>query len=165
MNSKIFLGIGANLKFDKSISIQDNCSKVIQCFEKHNIVTNKISNWYKSAPVPLSDQPWYVNTVVEVSTVLEPKALMDKLHAIENLYGRRRKNINDSRTIDIDIIDYNGLKKNKTPTLPHPRMHSRLFVLQPLFDIEPNWTHPILKKQINHLIDLLNSSQEIQKIF
>ena len=135
MNSKIFIGIGANLRFNQSLTIKENCLNVINSFEKNNIFVEKISNWYESYPVPESNQPLFVNSVVKVAYNEDPFSLINLLHEIEKSFGRKRKIVNGNRTIDLDIIDFNGLKKNSSLILPHPRMQDRLFVLYPLFDI------------------------------
>ena len=164
MNSEIFIGIGANLRFNKSLSIKENCLNVINCFEKNNIIIEKISNWYESHPVPKSNQPLFVNAVVKISYRYDPFSLINLLHEIEKSFGRERKIINGNRTIDLDIIDFNGIIKNSSLILPHPRMQDRLFVLYPLSDIDPLWIHPISKKNINILIKEIKTNQKIEKI-
>ena len=164
MNSKIFIGIGANLRFNKSLTIKENCLNVIDSFKQNNVIVEKVSNWYESHPVPESNQPLFVNSVVKVSYNDDPFSLINLLHKIEKSYGRKRKVLNGNRTIDLDIIDFNGMKKNNLPILPHPRMQDRLFVLYPLYDIEPLWRHPISNKTIDSLIEEVKTVQKIKKI-
>ncbi len=107
------------------------------------------SPWYKSAPVPPSDQPWYVNGVARVvaaSAALktDPGALLGRLHAIEAAFGRRRDGTrNAARGLDLDLLDVDGLVRACDPVLPHPRLSERAFVLRPLADLAPEWRHPV----------------------
>ena len=161
MISKIFLGIGANLKFNKSLSIQENCLKVIDSLDKDKIFIKNVSNWYKSSPVPSSNQPWLINSVVEISTNLNPSALMEYLHSIEITYGRKRKVLNGDRTIDIDILDYNGITlESKNLLLPHPQIKFRKFILKPWTDISPDYILVSEKKTIKELLDDLSDLKD-----
>lgn len=103
------------------------------------------SPWYRSAPVPPSDQPWFVNGVASVAVDgVDPVGLMDRLHAIEATFGRRRDGIrNAARTLDLDLLDMDGMVRPAAPTLPHPRLTERAFVLRPLADLVPDWRHPV----------------------
>ena len=95
---------------------------------------------------------------------IPPKELLESLQIIEKLFGRKRNILNGPRTLDLDIIDYNGLIENNDPILPHPRMHLRKFVLIPLQDIEPNWVHPIMNKKIEFLIKKQKDDQKLIKL-
>lgn len=119
---------------------------------------------YLTAPVPISDQPWYHNAVIGVSTDLSPKDLLKTLQSIENNFGRIRTERNAPRVIDLDIIVYHDVVQNENNLiLPHPRMDERAFVLYPLKDIAPEWRHPITKKHINHLIYDIPEGQDIKR--
>jgi len=126
---------------------------------------SKRSSWYHTAPVPASEQPWYVNGVVELTTELAPQGLIETLLAIENRFGRKRTKKNAPRTIDLDLIAYDDvvLKSNSkpgTPQIPHPRMAKRAFVLLPLNQLSPNWRHPDSGDHIHDLVAALPSDQE-----
>ncbi len=102
------------------------------------------SRWYSSAPFPPSDQPRYVNGVVRARTSLSPYDLLVRMQAIEQQFGRVRGAANAARTLDLDIIDVDGLVvQTASLTLPHPRAHLRRFVLMPLRDVAPGWRHPV----------------------
>ena len=104
-----------------------------------------MSPWYRTAPVPASDQPWYVNAVAEVASELPADALLAELHAVEAAFGRARTVPNAARPIDLDLLDFHGEIAAGGPgraTLPHPRMTDRAFVLRPLADLAPDWRHP-----------------------
>ena len=82
---------------------------------------------------------------------------------IEKKIGRIKTQKNDPRVCDIDIIDFNGIKKvSKNINLPHPRSHRRNFVLYPIKEIDPNWSHPILKKKVDFLINQLSQNSRIE---
>ena len=138
----------------------------VEHFPKFGLKVCKQSNWYKSAPVPISKQPWFVNGVVEISSNQGAKSLLNVLHSIEDLFGRQRSDLNSSRTLDLDLLDYKGMIVDDCPELilPHPRMEKRAFVLVPLRDICPDWRSPLTGQNIPDLITWLPADQEIKKI-
>lgn len=120
------------------------------------------SPWFRSAPVPVSDQPEYINGVVRIATVLDPKALLQALLVLEEKFGRERRVKNGARTLDLDIVAYDDLvlgADGDDLCLPHPRMHLRAFVLLPLRGIAPDWRHPFLGTNIDALIKALPDDQ------
>ena len=111
------------------------------------------SRWYRSQPVPPSDQPWYVNGVAVVETRLAPAALLTALLLLETRFGRRRSVPNAARTLDLDLLDYDGRQcASERLTLPHPHLHERRFVLAPLAEIAPDWRHPRLGVSAKELV-------------
>lgn len=106
----------------------------------------RCSPWYVSAPIPPSDQPDYVNSVLALTGDPDPARLLAELHAIEAEAGRTRGLPNAARTLDLDLIDVNGQVRAAWPILPHPRAHERAFVLLPIADIAPDWVHPTLHR-------------------
>jgi len=102
------------------------------------------SRFYTTSPVE-SSGPDYVNAAVLVETTLEPMALLRACQAIENAHGRVRPAgvVNAPRTLDLDVIAYEGtVSADPVLTLPHPRLHDRLFVLVPIADLLPDWRLP-----------------------
>ena len=161
----IYIGIGSNLNGKKNETPLQNCNKALVELKKEVNICN-ISSWYKSEPIPVSNQPWYINGVVEISTNKSSIDLLEFILNIEEFFGRVREKRNEARILDLDIIDYKKqiiYKKNKL-IIPHPRMHQRSFVLQPLCELNPKWMHPITKKGIKELIRNLNNKQKILKI-
>ncbi len=161
----IYIGIGSNLLGLKKETPIQNCKKAV-LFIKKKIKIVKISSWYESEPIPISNQPWYVNAVIEINTKKEPIELLNFLLQIEKIFGRTRNKKNESRIIDLDILDYKNIPinyKNKL-VIPHPRMHKRAFVLLPLKEINSEWKHPISKIPISKLINNLEKKQRIKKI-
>ncbi len=99
-------------------------------------------------PFGVVNQPDFVNAVAAVDTALAPEALMRRLHMIERAAGRRRGRRWGPRTLDLDLLEYHGLRKRGSPNalkllrLPHPGITDRSFVLEPLVEIAPRWKHP-----------------------
>jgi len=112
-----------------------------------------VSDWYRTSPLPRADQPDYCNGVVRFEGQVEPEGLLAKLHAIEAEFGRVRTVPNAARTLDLDIIDLNGLVlTTESLVLPHPRAHLRGFVLRPILDVAPAWRHPVLQQNVATLL-------------
>ena len=143
----IYLGIGSNLGNRK---INLNIAKFM--LSKYNIKILESSGFYESLSWPDPNKPKFLNIVLKIRTDLPPINLLHKCKEIEKNLGRKKTKKNAPRVCDIDIIDYGKIKLNKDIILPHPRMHSRNFVLLPLFEINKNWIHPTLKKHIKSLI-------------
>ena len=122
------------------------------------------SRYFDAAPVPPSRQPRFVNAVIRVETELSPRSLLDLLHQIEAEAGRVRGERNAARSLDLDLLDYDGRVSPTDPELPHPRMHLRGFVLLPLADIAPGWLHPILGTPIQALIQALPPGEDVRPL-
>jgi 2-amino-4-hydroxy-6-hydroxymethyldihydropteridine diphosphokinase len=108
-----------------------------------------------------------VNGVAEISTDLDADALLDTLHAVEEVFGRVRSVPNAPRRIDLDLLDYCGELAAGGPgraTLPHPRMTIRAFVLRPLADLAPAWRHPGTGTPIADLVAALPEGQIIERL-
>ena len=131
---KVVLALGANLgdpRKQNSLAI-DAIRDIVK--------VEKVSSLYETAPFKVNDsQPNYINAVLIGDTELQPKELIKELLAIEAKLGRQRTLPKAARTIDIDIVDYEGFfLESEELTLPHPRAHERRFVLEPWAEIEPN---------------------------
>ena len=157
----IFLGLGSNLpsKFGDRFK---NIEKAVSYLQNFNISVVKKSSFYETLSYPDISKPKFINVVISISANIQTNKLAEKIISVENLFGRKRKYKNEPRTCDIDIIDYmkksidfdfNGLKFQ----VPHNELSNRSFVLFPLKEIEPNWTHPVTKVKIDDLIKKLPS--------
>jgi 2-amino-4-hydroxy-6-hydroxymethyldihydropteridine diphosphokinase len=112
------------------------------------------SRVYETEPVDFKDQPWFLNQAVAAKTEFTPFELLDLCLTVENRLGRHRTNEKGPRTIDIDILLYGNLViKWPGLTIPHPRFHSRRFVLVPLEELASDVVHPVLNISINTLLD------------
>ena len=95
---------------------------------------------------------------------LDPAALLAVLHEIEREFGRERRGLNAARVMDLDIVAYGKLVRTiRRPTLPHPRMADRAFVLLPLREIAPGWLHPVLGLSVEELVARLPAGQQIRR--
>lgn len=153
----ILIALGANLDHPRFGSPQATCEAALETLSARGITVLKKSRWFRTEPVPVSDQPWFVNGVASVSTSLDPSALMELLHAIEADFGRTRRIRNEARLLDLDLLAYDMRvsKAQETPVLPHPRMAERTFVLYPLDDLAPGWLHPVTGRTAREMIAAL----------
>lgn len=114
------------------------------------------SSIYVTDPVPVSDQPKYRNAMISVATDLSARDIFTVLKNIEKDFGRVSTERNAARVLDLDLIAYHDLVLNEGDLIvPHPRMHERLFVLEPLADLTKSWVHPVLKMDLANLIHSL----------
>ena len=157
---QILIGIGANLPSDYGSPLA-SCVAALDALGDMAIRVICQSRWYKSAPVPPSTQPWFVNGVAAVDSLLDPAALLEALHEVENRFGRERLGPAAARTLDLDLLDYRGMVRDGStpPELPHPRLADRAFVLLPLAEVAPEWTHPRSGEGIAALINALAPGQ------
>jgi 2-amino-4-hydroxy-6-hydroxymethyldihydropteridine diphosphokinase len=144
----ILIGIGANLPGPDGATPLATCRAAARALAALPALRlTSISRWYETAPVPPSDQPNYINGVARFSSAstIAPEQLLADLHALEHRFARHRGELNAPRTLDLDLIDMDGLVRDSPdPVLPHPRAHLRAFVLAPLLDVAPDWMHPRL---------------------
>ncbi|MBM59933.1 MAG: 2-amino-4-hydroxy-6-hydroxymethyldihydropteridine diphosphokinase [Rhodospirillaceae bacterium] len=160
----VFLGIGGNLVPDGFASVRDGLVAAIDMLAGSGFLHISRSSWYETAPVPISDQPWYVNAVIAAQTSLAPEDALAALHKIEAQFGRTRSVRNAARVLDIDLLDLDGLVRGSAElTLPHPRMHDRAFVLLPLRDVAPAWRHPVSGMDISAMMAAMPTGQDIRR--
>jgi 2-amino-4-hydroxy-6-hydroxymethyldihydropteridine diphosphokinase len=159
----ILIGLGANLPSALGPPLA-TLEAALAALEKARVAILARSLWYRSAPVPASDQPWYVNAVASIATALGPVELLALLHQVEARIGRERRTRNEPRAVDLDILDYDGLVRADAPMLPHPRMQTRGFVLLPLRDVAPGWRHPVSGAGLAELIAALPADQHTEKM-
>ncbi len=157
----ILIAIGSNLPHSEFGSPLDVCKAAIDKIAASGCRVLARSRWFASGPVPASDQPDFVNSVICVHTALEPGALLNNLHRIEERFDRSRSVPNAARTLDLDLLAYNDMVNEgpETPLLPHPRMAGRAFVLLPLRDVAATWKHPLLGQSLPSLIAALPADQ------
>jgi 2-amino-4-hydroxy-6-hydroxymethyldihydropteridine diphosphokinase len=152
------ISIGSNLN-----NRVENCRKGIDALAGlPDIEITGSSRFYQTAPVDYEDQEWFINTAIRIRTCLGPYKLLDQLKSIERELGRKESAIRfGPRNLDMDIILYNSeVINSKGLVIPHPRMHKRAFVLQPLCDIDPDIVHPVLKKDMRYLLNNVNDKKQ-----
>lgn len=159
----ILIGLGGNLDSPRYGTPRATLEAALVALEARGIRICARSRWYRTAPVPVSEQPWFVNLVVRVETDLDPFDLLARLHEIEQEFGRQRDVRNAPRILDLDLIDYDGKCMDEPDlTLPHPRLQDRAFVLFPLRDVAPGWCHPHSGRSLDALIESLPGDQRIE---
>lgn len=161
----IFIGLGANLP-SRAGSPRDTLGAALADLERAGVKVLGRSAWFETAPVPVSDQPWFVNAVAGVETRLPPTDLLALLHKIEADYGRERTAVNGARTLDLDLLAYHDMVNPgpEAPLLPHPRLAGRAFVLRPLAELAPDWRHPATGQAIGELLAGLDPAQEARPL-
>jgi 2-amino-4-hydroxy-6-hydroxymethyldihydropteridine diphosphokinase len=124
-----------------------------------------ISSLYETEPVEFTDQAPFLNCALALETEEAPEQLMESVLHIEQEMGRVRQQNKGPRTIDIDILLFSDtIIDSPKLTIPHPAMHERRFVLQPLAEIAPEARHPVLKKTIRELLEALPAGQAVEKV-
>ena len=161
----ILVGIGSNLAAPPAETPLQTAVAALDALPNVGIDIERCSKWYLSEPVPASDQPWFVNGVVAVASTLTPAALLERLLAVERDFARVRSVPNAARTLDLDLLDYESrIRETTNLILPHPRLHLRRFVLEPLCEIAPDWPHPTLGLTARDLLARLPPGQPVRRI-
>ena len=155
----VYLSLGSNVG-DREAQLRD---AVARLGAAGRVVA--LSSVYETEPVELTGQPWFLNCAVALETEKSPGELMTAILDIEQEMGRRRVLRKGPRSIDIDILLFGGTIMDSTElTIPHPAMHHRRFVLEPLAEIAPELQHPVLKKTIRELLDALPPGQAVRRV-
>lgn len=151
----IFVALGANLPGSFGAP-RYTLEAALASFPLQGMTVLRRSSWWQSPVQPAGDQPDYVNGVAEIATQLAPRVLLQRLHDLEDEFGRVRRERWEARVLDLDLIDYRGQASGNAdnpPILPHPRLQDRLFVLLPLQELAPGWRHPANRRSIAELIE------------
>jgi 2-amino-4-hydroxy-6-hydroxymethyldihydropteridine diphosphokinase len=152
----ILIGLGGNLPhelFGPPRGVIEAACAALEVLEVKVVARSRL---YYSAPVPASDQPNFVNAVAAVRTALDPNGLLRVLQTVEAAFGRVRTVRNEARTLDLDLLAYDGRVLDEDElVIPHPRLVDRAFVLLPLRDVAPDWRHPGLGRSVDELIAAL----------
>jgi dihydroneopterin aldolase/2-amino-4-hydroxy-6-hydroxymethyldihydropteridine diphosphokinase len=148
---KAFIGIGSNLG-----NREEQCNNAVRLLEDSGISVLKRSTMIETEPWGFTEQPAFINMVIEIATDLNPAELLVLLKKTERAAGRTDTVRWGPRVMDLDILFYNDCVI-KTPALeiPHPRISEREFVLRSLAEIAPDTVHPVLKKSVRTLLQEL----------
>jgi 2-amino-4-hydroxy-6-hydroxymethyldihydropteridine diphosphokinase len=155
----VYLSLGSNVG-DRA----GNLNSAIERLGNLGTVESQ-SSFYETEPVEFTAQPWFLNCAVKLDTEKMPKQLLAGILDLERKMGRRRTQKKGPRTIDIDILLFgNSIIDTKGLTIPHPAMHERRFVLEPLAEIAPEVRHPVFKRTVRELREALPPGQAVRKV-
>ena len=159
MNHLVYLSLGSNIG-DRESHLRDAISRL----ENQGRIQT-VASFYETEPVEFTDQARFLNCALALETEQAPEQLMESVLHIEQAMGRERQQNKGPRTIDIDILLFSDtIIDSPKLTIPHPAMHARRFVLQPLAEIAPEVRHPVLKKTIRELLGALPAGQAVEKV-
>ena len=159
MRKRVYLSLGSNME-DRAASLESAIGRLGQLGK-----IAAVSSLYETEPVEFTNQPWFLNCAVALDTDDSPDDLLSALLAIERAMGRHRIQPKGPRKIDIDILLVDETCVNTaTLTIPHPAMHERRFVLEPLAEIAPDARHPVLNKTVRELRDSLPYGQSVRRL-
>ena len=157
---KAYLLLGSNLGDSKKY-----ISDAVGFIRTEIGIVKKTSSLYQTASWGKTDQPDFINQVIEVETILNPEQLLKNILVIEKKLGRERLEKWGSRTIDIDLLFYGDqIIQGLNLTVPHPFLHERKFTLMPLVELDPDLVHPVFKITVKQLFDSLDDQLSVFKI-
>lgn len=161
MRKLVYLSLGSNLD-DR----QANLNSAIRSLESVGRVL-AVSSFYETEPVETTPQPWFLNCALALETEKMPRQLLSAIQNIEQAMGRLHdpKKTKGPRTIDIDILFFGrSIIHTRDLHIPHPDLHKRRFVLEPLLEIAPEHRHPVFKRTVRQLRDALPPGQAVRKL-
>ena len=158
MTHLAYLSLGSNIG-DRESHLRDAIARL----QASGCVIST-SSFYETEPVDFTDQAWFLNCALALETTESPEELMSSILRIEEQMGRKRTQRKGPRIIDIDLLLFDdAILDSPALTIPHPAMHQRRFVLQPLAEIAPQVLHPLRKRTIQELLDALPAGQTVRR--
>jgi len=158
--TKAYVGLGSNLG-DRA----GNLLLAVRGMMEASLCVTRVSSIYETEAISEIDQPLFLNMVAELGNTLPtPEQVMARLLRIEFVLGRTRELKNGPRTIDLDLLLYGDVEKETDfLRLPHPRLHERRFVLEPLAEVAPRLVHPLMKKTPGELLESVQDKSEVRR--
>jgi 2-amino-4-hydroxy-6-hydroxymethyldihydropteridine diphosphokinase len=150
----ILIALGANLPSPAGLPAA-TLKAALARLDQLGVKILRESSLYESPAWPDPAEPAFINAVAAVQTALQPVELLALLHGVETAFGRLRSVPNAPRTLDIDLLDYDGQVMTGGLILPHPRMTERAFMLVPLAEVVPGWRHPVTGEGVADLLGAL----------
>ena len=159
-HAKAYVGLGSNLG-DRA----GNLLLAVRGMMEASLCVTRVSSIYETEPVSEVQQPPFLNMVVEIGNTLPtPEQVMARLLRIEFALGRTRELKDGPRTIDLDLLLYGDIEKEtEFLRLPHPRLHERRFVLEPLAEVAPRLLHPVMKKSAAELLESIDDKSQVKR--
>lgn len=169
----ILIGLGANLPSELG-DPRETLGAALSMLAAQGVVIEARSRWYRTPPMGPQPQPAFVNAAARLGTQMGAEALLALLHRTEAALGRVRAERWGARAVDLDLLDYHGRIENQGGvsglaagngpiplSLPHPGIPERAFVLVPLLDIAPGWTHPVSGLSVAQMLEKLGNAADL----
>jgi 2-amino-4-hydroxy-6-hydroxymethyldihydropteridine diphosphokinase len=164
VNNSIFIGFGSNL--GDRVDFCDRAVTLLSLLPHSQLLA--VSSLYETEPVPDAGAPgegWFLNGVVQIETDITPQSVLAVCREIERSLGRDTDHRSGPRTLDLDILLYGDrVFQEQDLTVPHPRLHLRRFVLEPLVELEPTLIHPVLKQTVTELLAQLTDNHQVRRM-
>ena len=160
----VFIGFGSNLGDRQEFC--DRAVTLMGLLPQAQFIA--VSSYYETQPVDpngILGSTWFFNGVVKIETLLTPRKLIGICRETERALGREGENRLGPRTMDLDVLFYGQQVLNESDlTIPHPRLHLRRFVLEPLVEVAPDWNHPTFNRTVQELLSHLEDKNQVRKL-
>lgn len=164
MSNSVFIGFGSNV--GDRLDFCDRAVTLLSLLPHSQLVA--VSSLYETEPVPDAGAPgegWFLNGVVQLETDMTPQSLLAVCREIERALGRDPDHRTGPRTMDLDILFYGDRAiEERDFVVPHPRLHLRRFVLEPLVELAPSFIHPVVKQTVSHLLAQLADAHQVRRL-
>ena len=164
MREMVFIGFGSNL--GDRVDFCDRAVTLLSLLPHSQLLA--VSSLYETEPVADAGAPgegWFLNGVAQIETDVAPQSLLAVCREIERSLGRDPEHRSGPRTIDLDILLYGDrVMQERELAVPHPRLHLRRFVLEPLVELEPTLVHPLLKQTVSQLLAQLADRHQVRRM-
>lgn len=155
---KAYIGLGTNTGDRKK-----NILRALDLLQNHFEITNK-SSIYETEPIGYMYNDWFFNSVIEIDTSLQPQELLEKLHIIENSFGRNRTIKYGPISLDLDLLFYGDkIIERFDLHVPHSKIPDRRFVLLPMAEIAPDFVHPITNSTMKDMLNSISKDKSVKK--